>query len=81
VQTVLLLCITLRTNWDKEVSKITRYSSTRSYLFFFPLLSELIGWPIIYIVALVGFEGEGQSFQFFLTRRPGDMRHARCTIF
>jgi hypothetical protein len=35
----------------------------------------------MFVIALVGFEGEGQSFQFCTTFRLGGMRYARCKIF
>lgn len=73
MQTVLLLSITLRTNWDKEVSKTTEYSQE--------ILAHdqicFVDLSVTYVFALVGFEGKGQGFQFFPACRLGNMRHTR----
>ena len=89
MQMLLLLLITLWTNWEEEVNqpKLLGMHNQNSSLpcathcFVGFSISRILNvWPIIFHCASVGFEGKGQSFQFFPASRYDDMKNARCIL-
>jgi hypothetical protein len=73
---LLLLAITLCSNWEKEVSESTKLPACPDTLVS-PCL--LMPWPRSFVIS-AGFEGKGQNFHFIPTSRHDDMKRASHTI-
>lgn len=83
VQMLLLLAITMCTNWDKEVGKSTENFSHNRALFrrLLGVSSSYNVWLIILHFSCVGSQGKGRSFQFVPASRHDDMSMGqRCRI-